>query len=68
MTETSHYIFQQYLYEAKGGRHKLVILINREIEVAKDYMGSEFYKEFIEIIGLESMIFNQCFYCQTKFP
>lgn len=53
-------MFQQHPYEAVWGRYELVILINRKIEVARGYMGSEFYKEFVVILGLASKTFGLC--------
>ena len=47
-------IFQQHPYKTIWGRYKLVILINRQIEIPIDYMGSELHKEFVEILGVES--------------
>lgn len=51
-------IFQQYPYEAIWGRYKLDILINRETDVPRGYIGSGFYKEFVEISSLYSKTFG----------
>lgn len=51
-------MFQQHPYEAVRGRYKLVILINREIKVPRGYIESEFYKEFVEILGLQPKNFG----------
>lgn len=39
------------------GRYK-AILINRELEVARGYIGSDFYKEIVKISVVESKTFR----------